>query len=65
MSALRLMMREKTDAALAKFCNTLYDIGVMPKKDGFGAYLDPEEARKVLRQGGKLPTAVLFAYKFS
>ncbi len=64
--ALRCMMREKTDAAaLAEFRNFLYAIGVMPKKDGSGACLDHEEARKVLRQGGKLPAAVLYAYKLS
>ncbi len=58
--ALRLMMREKIDAAaLAEFRNFLYAIGVMPKKDGSGACLAPAEARKVLRQGGRLPAAVL------
>ncbi len=59
-NALRWMMREKTDAgALAEFRNFLYAIGVMPKKDGSGACLAPEEARKVLREGGKLPATML------
>ncbi len=66
LGALRWMMREKTDAdALAEFRNFLYAIGVMPKKDGSGACLDHEEARKVLRQGGKLPAVVLFTSKIS
>ncbi len=66
LSALRLMMQEKTDAgALAEFRNFIYAIGVMPKKDGSGACLDQEEARKVLRQGGQLPTTVLLTSKIS
>ncbi len=66
LSALRWIMREKDDiAALAEFRNFMYAIGVMPKKDGSGARLDQAEARKVLRQGGKLPVAVLFFSKIS
>ncbi len=66
LSALRLMMRENSEAgALAEFRNFIYAIGVMPKKDGSGGCIAPEEARKVLRQGGKLPAAVLFSTQIS
>ncbi len=61
LGALRLMMREKTDAAaLAEFRNFIYAIGVKPKKDGSGGCIDPVEAKKVLRKEGKLPTAVIY-----
>ncbi len=64
--ALRLMMREKTEAAaMAEFRNFLFAIGVMPKKDGSGACLDPEVAREVLRNGGKLPAAILYFSRIS
>ncbi len=64
--ALRHIMREKTDVvALAEFRNFIYAIGVLPKKDGSGACLDPEEARKVLRQKGKLPAMVLLTSKIA
>ncbi len=60
------MMRKTTDAAaLAEFRNFLYAIGVKPKKDEAGGSIDPEEARKVLRQEGKLPEKVLFFRKIS
>ncbi len=66
LSALRQIMREKTDAgALAEFRNFIYAIGLMPKKDGTGSCIAPEEARKVLQQGGKLPVAVLFSSKIN
>ncbi len=66
LSALRRMMREKTaTAALAEFRNFIYAIGVMPKKDGSGACFDPVAARKVMRKGGKLPTAVLLSCKIT
>ncbi len=66
LSALRWMMREKTDAgALAEFRNFIYAIGVMPKKDGSGSCLDTMEARKVLRRGGQLPAVVLFTSKIT
>ncbi len=64
--ALRLMMREKTnEAALAEFRNFIYAIGLMPKKDGTGSCIAQEKAREVLRQGGKLPLAVLYFSKIS
>ncbi len=66
LGALCLLMRENTTSrALAEFRNFIYAIGVMPKKDGSGACLDSSEARKVLRQGGKLPAKVLFSSKVS
>ncbi len=66
LSALRWMMGEKSDAgALAEFRNFIYAIGVMPKKDGSGGCLAPEEVRKVLRQGGKLPAMVLYWSKIT
>ncbi len=66
LGALRLMMREKSAAgALAEFRNFIYAIGVMPKKDGSGACLAPENAKKVLRRGGKLPAAVLLSSKIT
>ncbi len=59
---LRWMMRENTDAvALAEFRNFLFALGVMPKKDGSGGCISAEEARKVLRKGGKLPASVLYS----
>ncbi len=64
--ALRWMMQEKNDtAALAEFRNFLYTMGVLPKKDGSGVCIAPEEARKVLRQGGDLPLAVLYSCKIT
>ncbi len=66
LSGLRFMMREKTDkAALAEFRNFVYAIGVMPKKDGSGGCIDPEEARKVLRKGGKLPAALIYCSRIT
>ncbi len=66
LSALRQIMGEKTDtAALAEFRNFIYAIGVMPKKGGSGACLAPEDARKVLRQRGKLPKAVNFSNRIN
>ncbi len=41
--------------ALAEFRQFVYAMGVMPKADGSGATIEPDEVRKVKQEGGKLP----------
>ncbi len=49
--------------ALEEFRQFVYAIGVMPKADGSGLTIDPEEAKKVYEQGGQLPWATVLSVK--
>lgn len=64
LQGLRSITCERTNtAALAEFRNFIHAIGVLPKKDGSGGCISPEEARKVLRKGGKLPALIMYSCK--